>query len=55
MVDYIANTNLPNEVLNKLSELKKDYVIQFSSIFNFLQKDEIYEKAPDRHHATVGL
>lgn len=43
VVDYIANANLPNEVLTKLSQLKKDYDIHFKSIFNLLEKDESYK------------
>lgn len=34
------NDNIRNEILNKLSEIKKDYEIQFSTLFNLLQKDD---------------
>lgn len=44
IVDYISNANIPNEILNKLSELKNDYDTQFSSVINLLQKEDLYKK-----------
>lgn len=44
IVDYISNANIPNEILNKLSELKNDYDTQFGSVINLLQKEDLYKK-----------
>ena len=44
IVDYISNAYIQNEILSKLTELKKDYDTKFNSLFNLLQKEEEYKR-----------
>ena len=50
VVDYIVHANLPNEELNKLSEIKKNFDIKFNSIFDLLKKDSSYKKLNSFNH-----
>ena len=50
VVDYIVHANLPNEELNKLSEIKNNFDIKFNSIFDLLKKDSSYKKLNSFNH-----
>ena len=50
VVDYIVHANLPNEELNKLSEIKNNFDIIFNSIFDLLKKDSSYKKLNSFNH-----